>query len=98
MALTPRHGLCRFMQMPFRLQTKSGTSRRIVVVVLFTIKWQFALEFHEDFVLFVRTPEGHIDCVRHVLILLYSARVVIKLKKRKFITETFDYFGHVIWP
>lgn len=46
--------------------------------------------------MFSRTPEEHIDEVKLVPSLLHDARVTLKLKKCKFITDTIDYLNHVI--
>lgn len=97
-AFTSPHGLYRFIRMPFGLRNAPGTFQRTMDVILSTVKWQFALVYLDDIVVFSRTPVEHIDHVRHVLTLLHDDGVILKLKKCRFFTDTIDYLSHVIRP
>lgn len=97
-AYTSYNGLYRFICMPFGLRNAPKTFRRTMVIILSTVKWQIALVYLDDIVVFSRTPEKHIYHVQHVLTLLNNARATLKLKKCKFFTDTIDYLGHVIRP
>lgn len=66
--------------------------------VRWTLRWQYALSYLDDIVIFSRTPQEHIGHVRKVLTLLHDAGVTLQLKKCKFFTETINYLGHVIRP
>lgn len=59
---------------------------------------RFSLVFLDDIITFSRIADEQIEHVFTVFSLLHTAGVPLNLKKRKFFTETIDYFGHVIPP
>lgn len=66
--------------------------------MLFAFKWQIAIVYLEDIVVFSRPAAEQIYHVKYVLELLWDAVVDLKLKKCNFFTETIDFLGHVICP
>lgn len=64
-------------------------------VILSSIKWQFALNYLNDLVVFSKTLQRYITQVRKVLLLLHSAGATITVKKCYFFTDTIDCLGHV---
>lgn len=64
------HGLFRFIRMPSGLKNVPGTFLRAMDVILSSGKWQFALVYLDDMVLFSRIPDEHIDHVQQILTLL----------------------------
>ena len=97
-AFTSHHGLYRFIRMPFGLKNAPATFQRAIDVILSSVKWQFALVYLDDIVIFSPKPEEHIEHVKKVLMLLQDAGVTIKLRKCFFFTDNIDYLGHVIRP
>lgn len=67
-------------------------------VILTSVKWQFALVYFEDVVLFSHSFSDHIKHLYLVLKLLQQAGVTLKLKKYFFLHNLSDYLGHPIIP
>lgn len=69
-------------------------------VILSTIRWQFALVYLDDIVVFSKNPYEHIDHVKQVLTLLHDAGVgvTLKLEKCDFFKNRINYLRHVIRP
>lgn len=67
-------------------------------VILSTIRWQYALVYLDDVIVYSRSIEAHLDHVYSVLQLLKDAGVTLQLKKCQFFTDNVDYLGHVIRP
>lgn len=64
-------------------------------VALSAVKWQFALFFINDIVVFSCSAVEHIDHFKHVSTLSPGADVTLKLMKCNFFTETIHALGHV---
>lgn len=84
--------------MPLGLKNAPATFQSVMDVIFAFVRWQFALVYLSDTVVFRKTPADRIEQVRSVLRLLYVAGVTLKLKKCKFFAEISDYVGHVIQP
>lgn len=97
-AFTSHRGLNQFFCMPFRLWNAFETFQRTAVVILKTVKSQFALVYLKDVVIFFKTSEEHFRYIREVLTLLNNANITFKLKKCQLFVKTVDYQGHVIRP
>lgn len=67
-------------------------------VILLPVKWQFALIYLNDIIVFLRSSRDHIEHVLRVLSLLWGAGVTLILKKCNCFTRTLDFLGHVIQP
>lgn len=66
--------------------------------ILASVKWQFALVYLDDVVIFWNSPEEHIAQVRSVLILLGEASVTLKLLVCFFFHERINYLRQEISP
>lgn len=60
--------------------------------------WQFSLTYLFDIVIFLHTPDEHMDHARQFLTLLYEAAVTMNLKKCELFKSFIDYLGHFIHP
>lgn len=80
------------------LQCTLHFSQSAMDMILFSWKWQSALDNLDDIVVFSTTLPQHIESVRRFLLLLYSAGAILKLKQCKLFTDTIDHLGHVIHP
>lgn len=67
-------------------------------VILSAIKLRFAIIYHDDIVVITKFLEEHAEHSCNVITLLSNARVILKLKKFRFSSETIKYIGHVICP
>lgn len=56
-----RHGLYRFVSMPFGLCDAQKTFQRNMSVILFNVNWQFALVYFDSIVMFSKTLEKRIE-------------------------------------
>lgn len=65
-------------------------------VILATVKWQFALLYLVDIIIFSKHAYKHIEHVRQVLTLFNDAGMMLILKKSKFFTDQINYLAHVI--
>lgn len=68
------------------------------VLLLLAVKWQFALVYLDDAVVFYCSEEEHIEQVKHPLTLSRGAKVTQKEKKCNSFTERTDYLGLPIRP
>lgn len=93
---TSYRGLYHFIRMLSASRNAPETFWRTIDVTLPNVKWMFALVYRDDIVLFSRTPEVHIGCIKHTLILQHRAGTTQKLKNSMFITDTSDNLGHVV--
>lgn len=81
--------------MPHGLRNVPETFQGTMNVILSTVKWQSALVYLGDIVVFLRTPEKHTDHLSLVLSFLHNAGVTLELEKCKFFIDINDYLGHV---
>lgn len=77
------HWIFRFSRILHGLKNTSETFQRVMGVVLATLKWQLALFYLEDNIIFSKSLLEHVKHVRHVLYLLSDARVKITLKNAR---------------
>lgn len=59
------------------------------------VKWQVALTYSYDIVIYLHLPNEHTDHGRDALTLLHEAGVISNLKKWKIFLGRTDYIGHV---
>ena len=95
---TSHAGLYRFMRMPFGLKNAPATFQRAVDIILSRVKWQCALVYIDDVIVYSRTIEEHFSHVREVLTLLRQSGITLKLRKCAFFESSVEYLGHVIRP
>lgn len=58
-----RHGVYRFIRMPFGMRSAPPSFQRMMDVMPSTVKWQLALVYLDDILVFSRTPKKHTDHV-----------------------------------
>ena len=95
---TTHFGTYAFTRMPFGLKNAPATYQRAIDTILTTVKWQFALVYLDDIIVFSSSFEDHKSHLRTVLKLLEAAGVTLRLAKSKFFHTEVDYLGHVIKP
>lgn len=62
------------------------------------MKWQFALVYLDDVIIYSNNLEDHLRHVREVLQLLTDAGVTLRLEKCSFINSEVAYLDHTIKP
>ena len=97
-AFVSHFGLYRWLRMPFGLKNAPATFQRAADVILAAVKWQFALVYLDDVIVYSKSVEEHFDHLAYVLRLLQKAGLTLKLPKCEFFRESVDYLGHIISP
>ena len=82
--------------MPFGLKNAHATFQRAVEIILSRVKWETALVYLDDVIVYSRTVTEHMAHVREVLWLLHTAGVSLKLAKCAFFDTSLTYLWHVI--
>lgn len=84
--------------MPFWLKNARATFQRAVNVVLASVKWQCAIVYIDDVIIFTKTPKEHVKYIKEVFGLHMAAGMTLKLKSCHFFLELIDCLGQVIAP
>jgi Reverse transcriptase (RNA-dependent DNA polymerase) len=92
-AFTSHRGLFQFLRMPFGLKTAPATFQRSIDVILSTVRFQCALTYLDDIVVYYPTFQQHLEDLTAVLYLLRDAGVTLKIKKCAFAAEQVTYLG-----
>lgn len=65
-------------------------------VTISAVKWQYALVYLDNIIVFLKSVEEHIVHARNVLTLLGDTGVTHNFKKFRLFAETTDYLGQVV--
>lgn len=95
-ALTSHYSLYRFNMIPSGLKHAPVTLQTVMDVSFAFVRWQVALIYMDDIVLFLRSPAESIELVRLVLRLLYKAGNTLKMQECKLFVETIHNPSHAI--
>jgi hypothetical protein len=93
---TSHRGLYRFKRMPFGLMSAPATFQRAIDVVLRTVRFQCALTYVDDIVIYSSTFEQHLADLSRVLKLLDDAGISLKLPKCSFAAPQVQYLGYKV--
>lgn len=88
----------RFKRLPFGLINAPATFQRALDLILSIVRYEFALVYLDDIIIFIRTFDEHMVHLAHVLRLLKKANVSLKLSKCRFAQQQVQYLGHMIKP
>ena len=95
-AFATHDGLYEFTRMPFGLCNAPATFQRLMNNVLEHLRWEMALVYLDDVVIFSHTFDDHLRHIELVLQRLRSANLKAKLQKCTFAQQKILYLGHVI--
>jgi Reverse transcriptase (RNA-dependent DNA polymerase) len=90
---TSHRGLFRFKRMPFGLMTAPATFQRAIDVILSSVRFQCALTYLDDIIVYSSNFEQHLTDLSLVLKLLESAGVSLKFKSATLLPPTFSILG-----
>ena len=91
-------GLYQCTRLPFGLCNAPATFQRAIDMILAGVKWQYALVYLDDIIVFSRTAEEHISHLDKVFTLLSEAGVTLKPSKCHLFSNEVEYLGHVVRP
>ena len=97
-AFVSHHGLFRCTRMPFGLKNAPGTFQRAIDIILATVRWQCAIVYLDDIVIFSNNVKEHLQHITKVLSLLNNAGMTLKLRKCFFLQQRVEYLGHIVAP
>ena len=95
-AFVTKQGLYQFQVMPFGLTNAPAIFQRTMDVVLAGIKWQYAMVYIDDIIVYSKTFGEHIRHLEDVFGRLAAANLTLKLSKCNFLCEEVQFLGHVI--
>lgn len=88
--------LYRFPRMPFGLRNAAATFQRAIDITLSEGKWQFALIYLDEVIIYSKTFVGHTAHVRTVMRLMEATGITPRVAKCAVFETTVVYLGHVI--
>lgn len=83
-ALATHHKLYWYTKIPFGRKNAPETFQRAVNVDPPSVKWQCAIVYKEDVIMFSKSPQEYLLHIEEVLVLLKTAGMSLKLKKYYF--------------
>lgn len=89
-------GLKRFTRMPFGIHKGPGVFQRLMDTVLAQCKWQFALAYIDDIIVFSNTFEDHCQHVATVLNRVIASGITLSLKKSFVGHQSIKALGHTV--
>jgi hypothetical protein len=95
-AFVCKEGLYEFDTMPFGLCNATGTFQRLMDVVLGNLRWERALVYVDDIIVFSKTFEQHLTDLQRIFERLVAAGLKIKPSKCSMGLTELVYLGHVI--
>lgn len=81
---TCHEGLFRSLRVPFGLKNAPATFYRAVATILARCKWQYALVYLDEVIVYSSNLIDHFPYLETVLALLKAAGVSLKLKSERF--------------
>lgn len=95
-AFTCHRGLYEFVRMPFGLCGSPSTFQRLIDRVLGDAKWQHALAYLDDIVVYSRTFEEHLSHLRDVLGKLKAAGITLNPSKAQICSSQVSLLGYKV--
>jgi Reverse transcriptase (RNA-dependent DNA polymerase)/RNase H-like domain found in reverse transcriptase len=95
-AFTSHRGLYQFKRLPFGLVTAPATFQRAVDVILSSVRFQCAITYLDDIIIYSSSFEQHHVDLRKVLKLLRDSGITLKLAKCSFCATEVQYLGFIV--
>jgi hypothetical protein len=95
-AFTSHRGLYRFKRLPFGLVTAPATFQRAVDVILSSVRFQCAITYLDDIIIYSSSFEQHLIDLRKVLKPLRDSGITLKLAKCSFCAMEVQYLGFIV--
>ncbi len=94
----PGLGLFEFVRCPQGIQQMPSLFQNMMDIILAGLKYKVAMGFIDDFIIFSRTFDEHIEHIDLVFGRFQDAGLKFKLKKCNFACKRVEFLGHVITP
>lgn len=91
-------GVYQCTRLPFGLCNAPATFQRAIDLILAGVKWQIALVYLDDIIVFSGTAEEHLSHLDRVFTLLGEAGVTLKPTKCHLFSNEVEYLGHIVRP
>jgi transposase InsO family protein len=95
-AFTSHRGLYRFKRLPFGLVSAPATFQRAIDVILSSVRFQCAITYLDDIIIYSSSFEQHLRDLGKVLKLLRDSGITLKLSKCSFFVPEVQYLGFVV--
>lgn len=80
-ALVTHHVLFRYKRISYAMKNAPAMFQRAMILILSKVKWQYALVYLDNVILFLKTPSPHIEQASIASRLIKSAGLTLKLKR-----------------
>lgn len=97
-AFTCHCGTYQCTRLPFGLCNAPATFQRAIDMILTGVKWQYALVYLDDIIVFSKAADDHLRHLDQVFTLLGEAGVTLKASKCHLFSNEVEYLGHVVRP
>jgi len=95
-AFTTDFGLFEFKRVPFGLKTAPAHFQRAIDIILGSMRWDFALAYIDDIIVYSKTLEEHVEHIAAVLDALEKAGMTLAEGKCHFGYQDIKLLGHRI--
>lgn len=95
-AFITSEGLFQYKVLPFGLSSAPSMFQRLMNAVLGGLKWNVALVYLDDIVIWSSTVSEHLSRLREVFMRIRQARLKLKAKKCQLLRDEISFLGHVV--
>ena len=89
-------GFYECLRMPFGLTNAPATFQRLMESCLEDLHLNWCIIYLYDIIIYLKTPEEHIDCLEGVFEKLQKAGLTLKPSKCEFLKSRITYLGHIV--
>jgi hypothetical protein len=95
-AFRTHKGLHQYKRMPFGLKSGPAVFQRLMDRILGRYKWQIALVYIDDIIVYSKTFEKHLEDIETVLSLVAKSGITLSMKKCHIAYQKLEALGHTI--
>lgn len=92
------HGIYQFARIPFVLRNAPASFQEAIDIILSSVHFKYVVVNLDDFIVFSRNVEEHLENIATVLSLLQNSGMTIKLNKYFFMQYSIEYLGQTVKP
>jgi hypothetical protein len=95
-AFRTHKGLHQYKRMPFDLKSGPAVFQRLMDRVLGRFKWQIALVYIDDIIIYSKTFDDHVKDIKTILGLVAKSGITLSLKKCHIAYQSLTALGHTV--